>query len=164
MLANGLRSTVSSLNQDFRDLLAELIAAEARFLVIGAHALAALGAPRSTGDLDVWIEASDKNARRVWQALASFGAPLEATGLTLGDLATPGVVYQIGQPPRRIDILTEISGVAFETAWPGRQVLTVDGLEVPFVGREAFVVNKRASGRTKDLLDLELLHEAEGGS
>lgn len=153
----------ASLNQDFRDLLAELITAEARFMVVGAHALAALGVPRTTGDLDVWIDCSAENAPRVWRALAAFGAPLEATGLNARDLMTPGVVYQIGQPPRRIDILTEISGVAFETAWPGRFLLKVEGLSVPFVGREAFILNKHASGRPKDLLDLELLQEAEGG-
>jgi hypothetical protein len=142
-------------NEDFLDLLIALKDAEAKFLIVGAHALAVHGRPRATGDLDILIEPTEENARRVWRALVAFGAPLAATGLEVSDLAKPDLIYQIGQPPRRIDILTEISGVDFGTAWASRVESTVGSLEVPFLGREALVRNKRASGRTKDLADVE---------
>jgi len=147
-------------NEDFRDLLAALLTAEARFLVVGAHALAVHGVPRATGDLDVWIAADPVNAERVWSALRSFGAPVAAMGVSREDLTRPDMVVQIGLPPRRIDILTAISGVAFDEAWSGHVTHEVGGLPVPFLGRAELVRNKRASGRTKDQADLEALGEA----
>ena len=147
------------MNEDFRDLLAALLGTEARFLVVGAHAMAVHGVPRATGDIDVWIARDGDNVERVWSALTRFGAPVAAMGVSQGDLARPGMVVQIGLPPRRIDILTSISGVEFEEAWPGRVTHEVDGLAVPFLGRAALVKNKRASGRTKDQVDLEALGE-----
>jgi hypothetical protein len=144
-------------NDDFRDLLAALLAAGARFLVVGAHALAVHGVPRATGDLDVWIAADPDNARRVHGALVAFGAPVVAMGVTREDFIRPDQVVQIGLPPRRIDILTAISGVPFEEAWPERVTHDVQGLAVPFIGRAALVKNKRAAGRAKDVADLEAL-------
>lgn len=129
-------------------------------MVVGAHALAVHGIPRATGDLDVWIEASPKNAERVWSALLAFGAPLDTVELSQSDLVQPDRVIQIGLPPRRIGVLTEISGVSFEDAWGDRVVHAVDGLLVPFIGRTHLVQNKRASGRTKDLADLEELGDS----
>jgi hypothetical protein len=146
-------------NRDFRDLLAAFLEAGVRFLVVGAHALAVHGVPRATGDLDVWIAPDIENADRAWQALLAFGAPLESMGITRGDLGRPDQVVQVGLPPRRIDILTSISGVAFQDAWPERVTHDADGLAVPFLGRAALVRNKRASGRAKDLADLEALGE-----
>lgn len=127
------------------------------FLVVGAHALAVHGHVRATGDLDIWIRPDPENAERVWRALVRFGAPVEAMGLTIPDLSRPGTVYQIGLPPRRIDILTKISGVDFDEAWSSRVAETVGELQVPFLGREALVRNKKATGRTKDLADVESL-------
>lgn len=115
------------------------------------------GVVRATGDLDIWVQPDAENAERVWRALARFGAPMEATGLTLQDLQQPGAVYQIGLPPRRIDILTEISGVNFAEAWDSKVFEEVDGLTIPYLGRSALVRNKQASGRIKDLADIELL-------
>lgn len=147
------------MNPDFVDFLAALLAAEARFLVVGAHALAVHGVPRATGDIDVWIERSPENAARVWEALGAFGAPAAALGLERADLETPDRVIQIGLPPRRIDVLTDVSGLEFGAAWNDRVVHRVDHLDVPFLGRDALVRNKRASGRFKDLGDLEALGE-----
>jgi hypothetical protein len=144
-------------NDDFRDLLAALLAAGARFLVVGAHALAVHGVPRATGDLDVWIAVDPDNARRVHGALVAFGAPVVAMGVTREDFIRPDQVVQIGLPPRRIDVLTAISGVPFEEAWPERVTHDVQGLAVPFIGRAALVKNKRAAGRAKDVADLEAL-------
>ncbi len=145
---------------DFRDLLAELVRAEARFLVVGAHALGVHGVPRATVDLDVWIDTSPENAKRVWTALAAFGAPLDALQIREADLTRPDMVAQFGLPPYRIDILTGISGVSFAEAWDGRVEELFDDVRVPFIGRAALIRNKRASGRTKDLADLEALGEA----
>ncbi|HZM51949.1 MAG TPA: hypothetical protein VFE68_15705 [Vicinamibacteria bacterium] len=151
------------MNEDFRDLLAALVAAGARFLVVGAHALAVHGIPRATGDLDVWIAAEAPNAERVFAALVRFGAPMAAMGVTHEDLTRSDQVVQIGLPPRRIDILTSISGVPFEEAWADRMTHEVEGLAIPFIGRAALVKNKRATGRAKDLADLEALGEGPRG-
>ncbi len=147
------------MNEDFLDLLRCLLEAGARFLVVGAHALAVHGVPRATGDLDVWIDRDGANVDRVWAAVLRFGAPVEALGITRRDLETPGVVVQIGLPPRRIDLITEITGVDFEEAWGARVSHRVGTLEVPFLGREQLVRNKRATGRLKDRADLEALGE-----
>jgi hypothetical protein len=147
-------------NRDFRDLLAAFLEAGVRFLVVGAHAMAVHGVPRATGDLDVWIAPDPGNADNAWSALVRFGAPLTAMGITRADFGRPDRVVQVGLPPRRIDILTSISGVVFEDAWPDRVTHETEGLSVPFLGRDALVRNKRASGRAKDLADLEALGES----
>jgi hypothetical protein len=141
------------MNPDFVDLLRAFAAADVRFLIVGAYALAHHGRPRATGDLDVWVEATPANAARVMQALAAFGAPLQ--DVTEQDFSEPGVVFQIGVPPARIDILTELTGVSFAEAWPGRDRGRFGELSVDFLGREAFIRNKRATGRAKDLGDIE---------
>lgn len=149
-----------SLNPDFLDLLEALRGNGVEFLVVGAHALAAHGVPRATGDLDVWVRPTEENAAKVVRALTSFGAPLPAHGITARDFSVPGLVYQLGLPPRRIDLLTELSGLEFDEAWPSRVVVQVDGAPVPFIGREALLKNKRASGRPKDLADAAVLESA----
>jgi hypothetical protein len=140
-------------------MLSRLQEQGAAFLVVGAHALALHGYVRATGDLDLWVRPDPVNAEKVWQALVRFGAPIEAMGLTLKDLARPGIVYQIGLPPRRIDLLTEISGMSFDEAWPERVVEAVGSLQVPFLGREALIRNKKATGRPKDLSDVAALEQ-----
>jgi hypothetical protein len=144
---------------DFRDFLFELVEARARFMVVGAHALSVHGLPRATVDLDVWIDADPGNARRVWNALAAFGAPLDDLDVSEDDLTRPNVVVQFGLPPFRIDILTSVSGVAFAEAWPERVEGVFGDVPAPVIGRAALIRNKRASGRTKDLGDLESLGE-----
>lgn len=141
------------MNPDFVDLLRAFIDAEVRFLVVGAYALAHHGRPRATGDLDVWVEAEPENAERVMRALAAFGAPLNE--VTAADFARPGVVLQIGVPPGRIDVLTELTGLRFAEAWPSREQGRFGSIAVDFLGRDAFIRNKRATGRSKDLGDIE---------
>ena len=138
-------------------MLSALSAAGAEFLVVGAHALAAHGVPRATGDLDLWVRASAENAERVWEALEQFGAPLH--DLTIEDLARPDVVFQIGVVPQRIDLLTSITGVTFDDAWANRVLVEIGELEVPVLGRSELVRNKRAVGRTRDLADIAELGE-----
>jgi len=141
------------MNPDFVDLLRAFIAADVRFLIVGAYALALHGRPRATGDLDVWVEATPENAARVMRGLASFGAPL--ADISPDDFARAGVTYQIGVPPGRIDILTELTGLSFADAWPDRVRRPFGDVEVDFIGRAAFIRNKRAMGRAKDLGDIE---------
>ena len=150
------------MNDDFRDLLVTLHRAGARFLVVGAHAMAVHGVPRSTGDLDVWIESTEENADRAWGALCEFGAPVAALGVTREDLLRPGTVIQLGLPPRRIDLLTRITGVDFETAWRGRVEQVLDDCAIAYLGRAELIVNKRATGRAQDLVDVMVLEGAAG--
>ncbi len=141
------------MNQDFIDLLRAFIAADVRFLIVGAYALALHGRPRATGDLDVWVDATPENARCVVRALGEFGAPL--LEISEADFARPGITYQIGLPPGRIDILTDLTGLTFSDAWPDRLRRAFGDVEVDFIGRAAFIRNKRATGRPKDLGDIE---------
>ena len=141
------------MNPDFLDLLRAFSAADVRFLVVGAYALAVHGRPRATGDLDVWVDPTTDNARCVMRALAEFGAPLAS--VAEADFAAPGVTYQIGVPPGRIDILTDLTGITFAEAWPGRLRRAFGDVDVDFIGREAFVKNKRAAGRPTDLGDID---------
>lgn len=143
------------MERDFVEMLSALNAAAAEYLVVGAHALAAHGVPRATGDLDIWVRATPDNARRVLEALRAFGAPL--FDLSLEDLSRPETVFQIGVVPVRVDILTSISGVDFEEAWAGRMPVSVEGVAVGVIGRAELLRNKKATGRPKDLLDAETL-------
>lgn len=154
-------TTSHLLTDDYREVLAALIDAGARFLVVGAHALSVHGAPRATVDLDVWVEPTPDNARRVWQALANFGAPLNTLGISEADFIAPDVVAQFGLPPNRIDILTGLSGLTFSEAWADRFEQTIDRMRLPFLGRASLIRNKRASGRKKDLGDIESLGAEE---
>ena len=143
------------MSRDFRDLLAEFNARNVEFLVVGAHALAAHGHVRATEDLDLWVRPDSENAKRVIQALIAFGAPLH--DLTEEDLTVPGVVFQIGIAPLRIDVLTAIDGVEFAEAWPARLITTFDDQPIGVLSREHLIKNKRATGRTQDLADVERL-------
>jgi hypothetical protein len=143
------------LNPDFVAMLSALCAAGVEFLVVGAHALAAHGVPRATGDLDIWVRRTPNNAARVLTALRDFGTPLH--DLTQRDLMRPDLVFQIGVAPCRIDILTGISGVEFDAAWPHRLPVRVEELSVACIGREDLIANKRAAGRPQDLADVARL-------
>lgn len=145
------------MNPDFLDLLRELCVADARFLVVGGYAVSLHARPRATGDLDLWVEPSAANAARVLRALRAFGAPLEDLSET--DLTAADTVYQMGLPPRRIDLLTSLTGVAFGEAWEGRALLDLEGVRIPFIGKDALIKNKRALGRPRDLADLEALQD-----
>lgn len=149
------------MNDDWFELLCALLDAEARFLVVGAHALAVHGVPRATQDLDAWVDREGDNPDRVWRALAAFGAPVASLQVTSDDLRQPDVVLQIGVAPNRIDLLTSVSGVEnFQQAWESRVMVDVRGRNIPILGRDALIKTKRATGRHKDLGDLEVLGES----
>ena len=143
------------LNPDYKDMLRALSDANIDFLLVGAYAVAADGHPRATGDLDLWVRPDSETAPRVYRVLAEFGAPLH--DLTIDDLASPGMVFQIGVEPSRIDIFTAISGVAFDDAWGNRMSIEIDNIKFNVIGRSDLIVNKRACGRPKDIADAETL-------
>ena len=145
------------MSPDFRDLLSIFNAHGVEYLVVGAHALAAHGHVRATGDLDVWVRPEAANAKRVIQALAAFGAPLD--DLTEADLTRPGLVFQMGVAPLRIDILTAIDAVQFDDAWRDRFTTTFAGEAVAVLSAAHLIRNKRAVGRAQDLADLEWLEK-----
>ena len=144
---------------DFRELLSLFNAENVRYLIVGGFALAHYGRPRYTKDLDIWIDRSEENARKVFRALARFGAPLE--NLTERDFTEPDIVFQVGVEPLRIDVLTDISGVNFAQAWDGRQTTTYGDVPVYIISKSDYITNKRASGRPSDLRDVAALLEAQ---
>lgn len=148
------------LNKNFTDMLSAFGEAGVEYLLVGAYAMAAHGCPRATGDIDFWVRPSEANAKRVWAALEIFGAPLSK--VSVSDFRTPDVVYQMGVPPQRIDILTSISGVDFDEAWSERLTVRIDDLSIDVIGIHELYANKLASGRAKDQIDAELLAERLG--
>ena len=143
------------LDKDFNEFVELFVANGVRFLIVGGYALAAHGYPRATDDFDAWVWANSENAEKIIECLTEFG--FGSLNLTTDDFTTLDRVVQLGYPPYRIDIITSISGVEFENAWANRWVIDVDGMQVPFIGRDDLLTNKRATGRPKDLLDVEYL-------
>ena len=149
------------LNPDYKDILSAFNAEGVDYLLVGAYALAVHGLPRATGDIDLWVRRSPENAERIITALAAFGAPL--SGIDPQDFTMPELVFQIGVAPRRIDILTSVSGLSFEEAWPDREAVAVDGIRIPVMSRRHLIVNKRSTGRAKDQADADWLEQSETG-
>lgn len=147
------------INPDFRDILSIFNEESVEYLLVGAYALAAHGNPRATKDIDLWVSCSPENAKRLFVAMARFGAPL--TVIQQEDFFRPGITFQIGVAPRRIDVVTEIDGVEFEVAYPRRKVVSIDGIEVPVISRTDMLANKRAAGRPQDLADAAFLEQQE---
>ena len=142
-------------NQDFKDLLSAFNENDVEFLVVGAHALAAHGFVRATKDLDVWVKPDAANADRVMQALSSFGSPTHQ--IAAADFAAPGVTFQIGIDPVRVDIITAIDGVEFEAAWRNRVGGEYGGIHVFVLSKSDLIANKQASGRPQDIADIAAL-------
>ena len=140
---------------DFKELLALFNVHKVEYIIVGAYAMAFHGAPRYTGDMDVFVKPDPANARRILAALDEFG--FGSAGLTAADFGNPDKVIQLGVPPVRIDIITSITGVSWEDAFSGRSKGLYGDVPVYFIGREQLVSNKRALGRKKDLADLESL-------
>jgi len=154
---NRRPAPIAILPPEWSEFLSSLTSRRVRFVVVGAHALAALGHPRNTADLDVFLEPSATNARRFGEAVGAFGLP--ALAAVAHELAEGQKMTRIGNPPLRIDVMNPIDGVTFAEAWAGRQRRRIDGIALAFLGEAEFRRNKRASGRPKDLLDLALLDE-----
>ncbi len=147
------------LNKDYKEMLLSLLENEVKFLIVGAYAMAAYGYPRATGDVDIWVEKSKENSERLYKALLVFGAPLkEITPQTFTDTNT---VFQIGVAPRRIDILTDIDGIDFNQAYTSKEDLEYDGIVLPFISKNNLILNKRSTGRGRDMLDANVLEDLD---
>mgnify|MGYP007060710120 CR=1 FL=1 len=142
-------------------MLHGLSAGKVKFLLVGAYALAAHGYPRATIDLDIWVMPSQENAKAVLRALANFGAPLD--DITQNDFEEEGTVFQIGVAPRRIDIITGASGLQFEEAFRNAIPMDIEGIPVHVPSIDDLIRNKKATGRTKDLADVEALEALKTG-
>jgi len=143
------------LEPDLREFIELLNAREVRYVIVGAIALAYHGRARYTGDIDFFVEASERNAALLTEVLDQFG--FTNVGIDKEDFTALDQVVQLGVEPHRMDLMTSISGVAFEEAWNSREYGDLDGMQVPFISRELLKRNKRAVGRTQDLADLEYL-------
>ena len=137
-----------------------LCAHRVRFLIVGAHALGVIGRIRATKDLDLLVEPTAANARRVAAALADFG--FAALADQAKEFAKPDRMATLGREPLRIDIMTSITGVTFAEAWRGRVRAKLGGFEIAVLGRDAFLKNKRATARPHDLADVAMVEEIEG--
>ena len=143
------------LNKDYKEMLQLLLEEQVDFMIVGAYALGTHGYPRATGDIDIWVKPSKPNSRKVYKALARFGAPLDQ--IQIDDFSAEGIVFQIGVAPRRIDILTHATGLTYEKADEDKITVEIEGLKIPVISLEKFIKNKMAMGRDKDKLDVEAL-------
>ena len=143
------------LNQDYKEMLLTLLEGDVKFILVGAYALAALGFPRATGDMDIFIQPNEDNAERVYKALLKFGAPLQ--NITVEDFATSGTIFQIGVIPRRIDIINSIDGVTFEDAYNDKLIIEIESMSIPVLSKDNMIKNKTSTGRAKDKVDAETL-------
>ena len=143
------------LNQDYKEMLSILSEENVEFILIGAYALAVHGYPRATGDIDILVRPTKENAKRVYKALLKFGAPLQE--VTTEDFEKDDIIFQIGIAPRRIDIITNIAGVSFESASEDKVLVDIEGLSIPVISKQKLILNKQATGRKKDILDAKKL-------
>ena len=141
------------LNRDFSEFIVCFAARDVRFLIVGGYAVAVHGHPRYTKDLDVWVRVDPENARRIIDALSDFG--FGGLGLAVEDFLVDDVVVQLGREPQRIDLLTFVSGVEFDEAYEHRVLVRIGDVEVPVIGRAELRRNKLATGRLRDLADIE---------
>jgi len=146
------------LNPDFSDLLSEFAEARVRFLVVDAYAMALHGRPRTTGDLDIWVDPEPANASRVFDALARYGAPM--MDVSREDFGKPHLVFQIGVVPNRIDVLTSLTALRFAGAWKRRRRAYYGSLPVWILSAGDLIRNKRSLGRPRDLADVEEMKKA----
>ena len=143
------------LNRDFQEFVAALSSRDVRFLIVGGYEVAAHGHPRYTKDLDIWVWADPRNAANILESLNDFG--LGGLDLQASDFVEPNAVVQLGFEPQRIDILTSITGLTFDEAYPNRELLSIGDITAPFISLDDLVKNKLATGRTQDLADAEAL-------
>ena len=158
----GRGTTLQKVNPNFKELLLAFNAHDAEYLMVGAHALAAYGHIRATKDLDIWVRPEQANAQKVFQALAAFGAPL--SDLTVDDLSRKGTIFQIGLPPVRIDVITDIDGVEFAEAWTDRLETVFAGVPTFVISRHHLITNKKTSGRLQDLADVQQLESTDNST
>jgi hypothetical protein len=151
------------MEKDQRDLLRVFNEKKVRYLIVGGYAVSYFTEPRVTKDLDIFIDTSDENVALAYAALGAFGAPL--AGMTPKDFQDPTYGYQIGQPPSRIDILQELTGIDFELAWnAGEHGMIDNDIPVRYISPADLIKNKLAIGRHRDLADVEAIRESEAAN
>ena len=143
------------MNADYIDMLKCLNKAGVDYILVGGWAVNMYGYIRATVDLDIWILADADNAKKVYSAVAEFGAPVAE--MKPEDFAEYGMIFQIGVAPCRVDIISKISGVTYADAVTRAVPKTIDGIPVRIISLEDLIANKKASGRAKDLADVEVL-------
>ena len=149
----------SVLEKDYKDILQIFIEEKVQFLLVGGYAVGAYGYVRATKDLDLWVLANPENAKLIIKSLIRFGAPMR--DVSVDDFSKEGIIFQIGVEPIRIDISTSIEGVSFQSAYQNAKTIIIDNLHIPIISLEDLIINKRASGRHRDLADVEALEEIE---
>lgn len=145
------------LNNDFKEFIQLLNVHSVRYLVVGGYAVAFHGHPRYTKDIDIWILLDKTNAKKMLDVLNVFG--FSSLGLTEDDFLKKDNIIQLGNPPNRINILTDLSGVIFDECYPQKKNINIDGVAINFIDVESLIQNKKASGRHQDLADIENLKE-----
>jgi hypothetical protein len=143
------------LSTDFKEFVELLNSTQVEYLLVGGYALATYGHPRYTGDMDVWVNPARDNVEKLLLVLSAFG--FASVGLKAADFLEPEAVVQLGYPPARIDLLTAIDGVSFETCFQRKTIVTMDGVSIAVLHVHDFRTNKLATGRHKDLADLEAI-------
>ncbi|MDQ3020774.1 MAG: nucleotidyltransferase [Bacteroidota bacterium] len=146
---------MEKLHQDYREFIELLNENNADYLIVGAFAMAFHGHPRNTGDIDFWIRNNNLNAGKVFNVIKNFGFPINE--ISERDFTSSDLIFQIGYPPVRIDILTSVEALNFDESFKNKEVKTIDGLNVNFLNLEDLKINKKAVGRKKDIADLEQL-------
>jgi len=145
------------LKKDFSDMIKIFLEEQVSFLLVGGISINLYGYVRATKDMDLWVEANKENALKVFKALAKFGAPMQ--GISVQDFEKEGMIFQIGIDPIRIDIITTITGVKFGEAIQNAKIMEIDGINIPTISIQDLIKNKKASGRHKDLADVEVLEK-----
>ena len=146
------------MNLDLTELLRSLNEFRVKYLVIGGYAVSYHSEPRYTKDLDIWVEPSVGNSKKLVSTLSDYGAPVD--NLAVDDFAKPGLLYVFGIPPNRVDILTSPKGCRFATAWKNKVTVSVQGVRAKFIGKNDLLKLKRAAGRAQGLIDIEKLRQS----
>ena len=143
------------ISKDFREFIRLLNEHNVQYLVVGGYAVALHGHPRYTKDLDVWVKGENANAKKLLKSLDDFG--FGSLDISVDDIVNPDVVIQLGNPPNRIDLVSSLTGVEFDSCYQARVTANLDGVNINFIDLESLKKNKRATGRYQDLADAENL-------
>lgn len=146
---------MAATEKDYEDLLKSFNKHKVKYCLVGAYALALYAPPRYTKDMDLFVEATPANARRILAALRDFG--FSSLPLTEEDFSRPGKTVQLGYEPVRVDLLTAIDGCTFEEVWKNRKRGFYGRVKTHFMGVKELIKNKRASGRKQDEVDIQVL-------
>jgi len=149
------------LSEDFKEFIKLLNEKGVKYLIVGGYAVAYYGNPRYTKDIDLWIWPNENNAEKMVETLKDFG--FSSLGLTKSDFFNPDNIIQLGYPPNRIDLITDLTGVDFEVCFANRQEVEMDELKINFISLDDLIANKIKTGRHQDLADVQKLNKKKKG-